>query len=182
MELESSTYFDETYLDDETVDGDETDDDEVVGHWGVSGRRTRPCVRCNDAEARFLLGHLDGDIEELCTHCAGVEVGEVVTHPVTALRAHLLHMGLVEQVRRAPILGNELRAEAADIRIRALGKLHDQLGSWSAVARHSGLSEARVANLATGRDRQRRRVARRERLFAPPAPPRSTHDTSDTDT
>lgn len=150
-------------------------DDEVDDHDEAVLRvdkRTRPCVRCADAQATFLLGRLrNGDLEELCRHCAGMEVGEKVTHPLSALRSHLLAMGLVEQVRRAPVLGDELRAEAADIRVRALNKLHDQLGSWAEVARRSGLSEARVANVATGRDRERRRGTRRERLFGPSRPP-----------
>ncbi|MDA8287374.1 MAG: hypothetical protein M0014_02780 [Actinomycetota bacterium] len=136
------------------------DDDEVPAS-------TRGDVRCDGCTSpdvwRELVPLASGRSEMLCERCVALRVTGAIS-PVDAFRAYLERLPLAERAKRALIVADVVRSEAKDIRQQAAAQLHRQLRSWTLVGREIGVTPARAANLAAGRDERAR--ARRVRAGA----------------
>lgn len=143
-------------------DDDDDDDDELTRArtWRRAGEL---CEICSDADATLEVAAVGARPTMMCDRCARRRLG-AYDHPMDAMRAYLERLPWAERARRAVVVGEELRSEAAAIRAAALREGH-KTHSWSAVAAATGLTAARVANIASGRDRDRREAQRRRRLF-----------------
>jgi hypothetical protein len=146
-------------------DGWEDDDnDQPVPVRPGRERGSAMCESCCETEGTWELGPTGSRPAVLCDGCARRQLG-AHPHPLDAMRAYLRRLPWVERARIAMSIGDEMRAEALEIRAEALREGHRAGQPWSAIGRATGISGARAANVASGRDRRRRDAERRGRMF-----------------
>jgi hypothetical protein len=143
--------------------------DDQIDQLTVPDTRSPPtgfgfCERCCEEDGTWELGAPGSRPSLLCDTCARLVLGAQI-NPLEALRHYLLAMPWQERARRALTLGEHVRAETIAIRSEALSEAHRLGLSWSKIGDAISVSEARAANIASGRDRRRREIARRTRQF-----------------
>lgn len=125
-------------------------------------KRDARCDGCASPDVwRELVPLGSSRSEMLCERCVALRVAGVMS-PVEVFRAYLERLPPAERAKRALIVADVVRSEAKDIRQQAATQLHRQLRSWALVGRAIGVTPARAANLAAGRDERTRTRRGRE--------------------